>query len=60
MTVDEVCDLVRTLTCKPDELHGEDRSNGVDTVYAACGGLEDACTQLGKVRRNNSPVYDAH
>ena len=49
-TVDEVCDLVRTLTCKPDDIHGEDRSNGVDDVYAVCEGLKDACRQLGKVR----------
>ena len=50
VTVDEVCDLVRTLTCKPDDIHGEDRSNGVDTVYAVCEGLKDACKQLRIVR----------
>ena len=48
--VDDVCDLVRTLTCKPDDIHGEDRSNGVDTVYAVCEGLKDACKQLRIVR----------
>jgi hypothetical protein len=49
--VHEVCYMVSPLTCKPDELHGEDRSNGVDTVYAVCEGLKDACRQLGYVRR---------